>query len=675
MIVKKLKLENIRSYKSQVVEFPLGRTLFEGDIGSGKSTILMAIEFALFGLGSEKPGSLLKAGENEGSVSIIFESDGKEYTVQRKLVKKKNSYSQEDCALRTGQETSYYPPSEIKARVLEILDFNEPADPKAQSLIYRYAIYTPQEEIKNVLSLKSDLRLQTLRKVFKLEDYRVAGENAKNLHGEIKLKARDFERDASDIPSIKEKMEHLAERVSVRSRELEQYQREEEKKKSLLIELKLSSEKLQAELLSLKSETGKIETLSSLIFDKRREAESSRKQISLLEPKIRLLETKIGELRRVENPTEKSPVEVQKEIQGEEKRDRELRAKETQLKLKVGDYESILDEKVCPTCDQQIEANSFSEKLKHKQGELEVAKREVEECATSLQLLRKLLDARKSYDQAQSNLKEYLNNYEDQVSTLKSFKERLDSDSKTINESSQELARAESSIQKLKQTETELKKKTNEIDECNEKLQQIASDIAGGKADISNWKRESKELEDSIKKKTEQKRKAEILSEHMIWIQDYFMPTIEVIEKQVMAAINVEFDSQFQKWFGMLVDDPGKEAKIDEDFTPIIQQDGIDQDVSYLSGGEKTSVALAYRLALNNIVRRVSTGMHSNVLILDEPTDGFSKEQLGKVREILDELKCPQIILVSHERELESFADQIFRVTKSNGLSTISSGS
>ena len=49
MIVKKLVLNNIRSYKNQAIDFPLGRTLFEGDIGSGKSTILMAIEFALFG--------------------------------------------------------------------------------------------------------------------------------------------------------------------------------------------------------------------------------------------------------------------------------------------------------------------------------------------------------------------------------------------------------------------------------------------------------------------------------------------------------------------------------------------------------------------------------------------------------------------------------------------------
>ncbi len=78
-----------------------------------------------------------------------------------------------------------------------------------------------------------------------------------------------------------------------------------------------------------------------------------------------------------------------------------------------------------------------------------------------------------------------------------------------------------------------------------------------------------------------------------------------------------------------------------------MEQDGYEQDIYYLSGGEKTSVALAYRLALNSIVQKVSTGMKSNLLILDEPTDGFSKEQLYNVRDILNEIRCPQVIIVS----------------------------
>lgn len=40
-------------------------------------------------------------------------------------------------------------------------------------------------------------------------------------------------------------------------------------------------------------------------------------------------------------------------------------------------------------------------------------------------------------------------------------------------------------------------------------------------------------------------------------------------------------------------------------------------------------------------------------------------------REILDELKCEQVIMVSHERELESFADRVYQVTKEAGGSHI----
>jgi len=138
-----------------------------------------------------------------------------------------------------------------------------------------------------------------------------------------------------------------------------------------------------------------------------------------------------------------------------------------------------------------------------------------------------------------------------------------------------------------------------------------------------------------------------------------------------MITFQQEFNKLFQQWFSLLVEDPTKEARIDEAFTPIIEQDGYEHDVQYLSGCEKTSIALAYRLALNMMVRKVSTSKQSNLLILDEPTDGFSREQLLKVREILEEVACPQVIIVSHEKELESFANQIFRVSKEQGVSTI----
>ena len=82
-----------------------------------------------------------------------------------------------------------------------------------------------------------------------------------------------------------------------------------------------------------------------------------------------------------------------------------------------------------------------------------------------------------------------------------------------------------------------------------------------------------------------------------------------------------------------------------------------------MSGGEKTSISLAYRLALNEIIKRIAN-IGDHLLILDEPTDGFSKEQLTQLKLVLESLEVSQLILVSHEKELESFVDWIYVVSK-----------
>ena len=92
---------------------------------------------------------------------------------------------------------------------------------------------------------------------------------------------------------------------------------------------------------------------------------------------------------------------------------------------------------------------------------------------------------------------------------------------------------------------------------------------------------------------------------------------------------------------------------------------------AHLSGGERTSVSLAYRLALNTLLRRETRSLRSNLLVLDEPTDGFSKSQLSKVHSILKALDYEQIIVVSHDRELEAHADHVFHVTKEGGSSSV----
>ena len=83
MILNSLIIDNIRSYDHEEVVFPRGISLFEGDIGSGKSTILMAIEFALFGLGSQKAESLLAKKAETGYAILEFTAEDKKYEIKR----------------------------------------------------------------------------------------------------------------------------------------------------------------------------------------------------------------------------------------------------------------------------------------------------------------------------------------------------------------------------------------------------------------------------------------------------------------------------------------------------------------------------------------------------------------------------------------------------------------
>jgi exonuclease SbcC len=69
---------------------------------------------------------------------------------------------------------------------------------------------------------------------------------------------------------------------------------------------------------------------------------------------------------------------------------------------------------------------------------------------------------------------------------------------------------------------------------------------------------------------------------------------------------------------------------------------------------------------INSVLSKIKT---KDLVILDEPTDGFSEQQLDKMREVLDQLNVKQLIIVSHEQKIEGFVQNIMRIKKQNGVS------
>ena len=203
MRLHSVTLHNIRSYEDAAVHFPEGSVLLSGDIGSGKTSILLAIEFALFGdLKGEVDGTmLLRHGASKGWVELDFQVEGKRVVIRRAL-KRGASVGQEAGTIMVDGVTEKKMPGELKAAILELLGYPLDLLSKGKSLIFRFTVYTPQEEMKRILVEPEDERLDTLRKIFDLDKYRRVRDNLLHFAKQLNLRAATLEGVLQDLPAL-----------------------------------------------------------------------------------------------------------------------------------------------------------------------------------------------------------------------------------------------------------------------------------------------------------------------------------------------------------------------------------------------------------------------------------------------------------------------------------------
>ncbi len=804
MLLNSIIIENIRSYTHEEIIFPRGISLFEGDIGSGKSTILMAIEFALFGLGSQKAESLLSKKAESGYVILEFSVDGKKYEIKRTLKRKSIGVNQDpkNSWIKIGDSIEPLSPSELKQRVLQILKFNEPTEPTAVSRIFRYAIFTPQEAMKEVLDSKN--RLVTIRRAFGIEDYSIAEANAREIVNEIRLSMAGLQQKFSNISELESQIEESGKLIVLINSDIIRLQ---EKKKEFENKESLKNTELK-ELQTKNNEKTKLESKRENIQEKIDYAESRiekiEREFSESEIELTLNNEKLSHLLEIKKPdTTKSLPEIIIEIKKYQGINNELiklksekdsilsdisKIKETLGKKINSDKESLenisrdlenekrslkrfseeLDgnlEKVngqkiqkqtiiqslekeiveftqlgnaCPTCKQEIteshhhdlvdtkrkdiekislelksitdsffESKSKSKEIQSKiesydaeilqiqrilpgieeymtkSSKLVQIEAKIQEMSNSIQNLKEFEG--KNPVEYFSELKDKLMQYESVMDKIKQIidakqrvekliqKNQIEAEQMELDKTQKEseLKQIISDLESFEDLDDVISKKESELQLIRREFTQASSVLAASEEKLDNEQEKISKNKKNIEESKKWEKKFNLVSQYKEWLEVFFVPTIIQIEKQVLLSILQNFNETYRRWYSILVEDQSKESRIDENFTPIVSQDGYEQEISYLSGGEKTSIALAYRLTLNSLMRKETDSMKSNLLILDEPTDGFSKNQLGKIREVLDELKSEQIILVSHEKELETYVDNIFQISKQDGISKI----
>jgi exonuclease SbcC len=85
-MIKAIELENFISHRTTRIAFDRGITIFIGNNGSGKSSVIDAITFALYGQHTRKTNrNLVRRGSESASVSVRLSVGSKEYNAHRQL--------------------------------------------------------------------------------------------------------------------------------------------------------------------------------------------------------------------------------------------------------------------------------------------------------------------------------------------------------------------------------------------------------------------------------------------------------------------------------------------------------------------------------------------------------------------------------------------------------------
>ncbi len=680
MKLKKIKLKNIRSYEEQELNFPDGSLLLSGDVGSGKTSILLAIEYAFFGLQPGQTGSaLLRNNCFVGEVLLELEVAGREIVIERKLKRGPKSIVNDYASISIDGEKEECSITELKTKILNILAY-PPEFIKKNNLLYRYTVYTPQEQMKQIILEDPETRLNVLRHVFGIDKYKIMRENLEivlaKLKDEIKflqMYIKTFEQDKAKIEAAKEKVKitegQMKEKEKERAHKIERRKSCEAELSALEGHIK-EKERLEVELEKTKVLTA---AKSENIFQVKREIAELQRNLqeagelfeeNKLKEIIREILTKKMNLDRLNA----QHIEIAGQIKNLEQTRQELLIKKNR----------VFSMNICPTCLQDVPEAHKHNILNDTERMLVEINKKFEELTSkkeeSLQSIEKekieliQLESRKNALEILKSKQEGYERTKKKLAELLKTKELLEKDilmlEKHMETTKQDVLQFFKfhNLYKLKQDEL----KSAFVDEKNCEIS-----LAELKKEIEITNKEIILLEKELAEKEKSKKKLAGHLDLVDWLSNQFLALIDLTERNVMIKLRNEFSKLFGKWFHMLAGETF-DTQLDENFTPLIMQGEFEMDYSFLSGGERTAVALAYILALNQTINSMLSQIKTrDIIILDEPTEGFSDAQIDKMRDVFEELDVGQLIIVSHEQKIENFVDNVLRLKKEQDVSNI----
>jgi DNA repair protein SbcC/Rad50 len=692
MKIEIVQLENIRSHVKSTVPFTRGFNCLVGGLGCGKSSVMYAVDFALFGDSIGRSFEyLLREGADLGKVTIQFKHNGNTYKLIRGLKRKGKSINQDF--------------EELKLFENEKLVASMKADAIAEQLkaitgldkdLYREIVWFRQEHLKELLDVTPRDRQKRLDELFGLSDFEVAWSNIAQYQRDYEIEKRVFEKDpdvngleklsneynraGEEFMLLEMDLENAAQKLVIAKRVLD----EANFKLKLLEEKKLAVEELKRKearlVANISNMNNTFESLNQRIEGKKSIVENLRQRQNSLDSQTKIC---LGKLEQAGLPVNQPMEQIGSCLAGFDDKISSLKAEQEATSRSMQTDQKrvgqLAEESKCPLCIQPLTGEYKSGMLTRIQTENIEREKMINQLRIEVTNLQK---TKAVASEAYSNLQTCVARNADLKTRI------IEEENNLINLSS------------------ELKEKQKFDADLHSQLEIVQFEI--GKFNLSDLDAARNQRELAFKQyyviesdlRTKENRKKDLAQrlddiKERINIAQQKLERIEKIRKtvEVLGAIRdayrsiqpklrCEFVKVLRNFVQQVLDSlvggegPMLNVVIDETYSPYVKSDtGVDREVSNLSGGERTLLAFAYRLGLGQIIMQSRTGHGLSMLMLDEPTENLGSEDgsIERLAEAISRFKAiEQIIAVTHSEAFAGKADHVITLEKEAGVSKIS---
>jgi len=267
----------------------------------------------------------------------------------------------------------------------------------------------------------------------------------------------------------------------------------------------------------------------------------------------------------------------------------------------------------------------------------------------------------------------------DQNLPIAQLKGKLEADIKSTEEQLEEqqnlVSQTVKAIQELNYSETEHEKREENLESQTKLKNELEKIIEGKKSEKKTADIEAKNRDNKLGQLKEKAKEKKTLDDFVKLLNNvrkaYGKDGIQKMIRARAGPLLERATRDFFERFNLAYSD----IKLDDDYNISVIGPSGEQDIDQISGGERVSLAIALRLAIAQVLSgRVET------IIMDEPTTHLDEIRRKELVNILNSFFreggriIPQMLIISHHREIEDVADVIYSVKKEDEYSLVKTG-